>query len=171
MRSKSLWAAGVAVVALVVAGCGSSKKSSSSTASTPAAPATTATTPKQVKKATGIPSRTYKLKLKGSVEVPKGAPNGVGDAVVSLHGSTLHVCWRFSHLHGFTDATFAHIHQGKAGVAGNIVVPLSTGPKLVHKGCVPASATLIGAIEKNPSGFYVNIHSKQYPGGAVRSQL
>jgi hypothetical protein len=33
------------------------------------------------------------------------------------------------------------------------------------------SAALIEAIEKDPHGYCVNIHSKQYPGGAVRAQL
>jgi hypothetical protein len=118
-----------------------------------------------------VPSRTYRLKLKGSAEVPKGAPQGTGSAVVTLRGKTSQVCWRFTHLKGFTSATFAHIHQGTAGTSGNILVPLSTGPKLKHSGCVTSSAAVISAIAKNPKGFYVNIHSKKYPGGAVRSQL
>jgi hypothetical protein len=33
-----------------------------------------------------------------------------------------------------------------------------------------ASATLISSIAANPHHYYVNIHSKQYPGGAVRAQ-
>jgi len=48
---------------------------------------------------------------------------------------------------------------------------LSSGATFLTKGCVPASTTLIGAIAANPSGYYVNIHNKQYPGGAVRAQL
>jgi hypothetical protein len=111
------------------------------------------------------------LKLAGSAEVPKGAPKGSGSAVVTFHGKTLQVCWRFSHLHGFTGATFAHIHKGGKGASGPIVVPLSTGKTFLHKGCVKSSATLIKAMEKDPHGYYVNIHSKKYPGGAVRSQL
>jgi hypothetical protein len=90
---------------------------------------------------------------------------------VSLHGKSLKVCWRFSSLHGFSHATFAHIHLGSAGTAGNIVLPLSTGQKFLHRGCVPTTAAVITAIERNPHGYYVNIHSRKYPNGAVRSQL
>jgi hypothetical protein len=68
---------------------------------------------------------------------------------IAIHGSSV-VCWRFAHLHGFTNATFAHIHVGAKGKSGNIVVPLSPGPRLHQGGCVPVSATLVKAIEHNP---------------------
>ena len=174
MYSKALTVLSIAAAAIGVAACGSSKKSSSSSSSAPAnssAPASTSTKSKKTTKVAGAKSRTYKLKLSGKVEVPKGAPNGTGAAVITLRSKSSQVCWRFSHLHGFTNATFAHIHQGRAGTAGNIVVPLSTAPKLHHAGCVKASPKVMAAIAKNPHGFYVNIHSKTYPGGAVRSQL
>jgi hypothetical protein len=173
MYSKALTVLSIATAALGVAACGSSNKSSSSSSSAPASSSAPSSTTKSKKttKAGAVPSRTYRLVLSGKVEVPKGAPNGKGAAVVTLRGKSSQVCWRFSHLHGFTNATFAHIHHAPAGKAGNIVVPLSTGPKLHHSGCVKASPTIIKTIARNPKGFYVNIHSKVYPGGAVRSQL
>jgi CHRD domain len=91
--------------------------------------------------------------------------------VIALHDSTQQVCWRFAHLAGFSGATFAHIHRGPPGTSGPIVVPLSTSTKLHHKGCVHTTASLLAAIAKDPPAYYVNIHSKQYPDGAIRSQL
>jgi len=177
MRSRLL-IPGLAVAVIGVAGCGSSSSSSSSTsASTPAATtASTAASPStttksaaaKVKKAV---SRTYTLKMIGAAEIPAGAPGGTAKAVVTLSTKTDKVCWTFKSLSGFSNPTFAHIHLGAAGKAGNIVLPLSTGTTLLTKGCVPASATLISAIAANPHGYYVNIHSKKYPGGAVRVQL
>jgi hypothetical protein len=86
---------------------------------------------------------------------------------IAFHGSSV-VCWRFAHLHAFTNATFARIDIGVQGKSGNIVVALSTGPRLHHQGCVPVSAKLVKTIEDHPRGYYVNIHSTTYPGGAVR---
>lgn len=140
-------------------GCGSTSSSTSGTGGSAAKPKT------------GVASRTYHLKLTGKAETPPGAPNGTGAAVIALHGSTLRVCWRFSHLHGFQGATFSHIHSGDSGTSGRVVIPLSTVPKLHHKGCVRASPTVMKAIERHPSGYYVNIHSRRYPAGAVRAQL
>jgi len=34
------------------------------------------------------------------------------------------VCWRFAHLHGFTDATSARVETGAAGRAGQSVIVL-----------------------------------------------
>ena len=145
----------VLTAALGLAGCGGSSSSSNSHASAPK---------------NGIRGHIYRVSLTGKAETPPGAPNGAGSAVIALH-SSLKVCWRFSHLRGFTDATFARIHRGGAGTAGPIVIPLSTTSKLHHKGCVPTTAAMIKAIERDPAGYYVNIHSKQYPAGAVRAQL
>jgi CHRD domain len=158
MRSKLL-ALSFAVLMLGVTACGSSSSSSASSSKTGlSAP-----------KGRG-PIRIYRLALAGRAETPPGAANGTGAAVIAFHGSSV-VCWRFAHLHGFINATFAHIHIGAKGKSGNIVVPLSTGPALHHQGCVPVSGSLVKAIERDPSGYYVNIHSKRYPGGAVRAQL
>jgi hypothetical protein len=156
MRLKLLVPSLVALV-VGVAACGSS------TPSTPKALPPGA-------KAAG-PLSIYRVRLiGGKAETPPGAPQGTGTAVIAFHGSSL-MCWRFAHLHGFINATFAHLHIGAKGKSGNVVVPLSTGPALHHQGCVPVSAVLVKAIEGHPANYYVNIHSKEYPSGAVRAQL
>ena len=65
----------------------------------------------------------------------------------------------------------AHIHKGAKGTSGNIVVPLPGSFLAKASGCVPASGAILRAIEADPHGYYVNIHSKKYPGGAIRAQL
>lgn len=148
----------LATVALGAAGCGSSSSSTKAPTSGPSAAKSSR------------PARIYRVSLTGKAETPAGAPNGRGAAVIAIHGSST-VCWRFAHLHGFAHATFAHLHIGASGKSGNIVVPMSTAPALHHQGCVPVKAALIKAIEHNPGGYYVNIHSTKYPAGAVRAQL
>jgi CHRD domain len=150
----------LAVTILALAGCGSGGSSSSSGSSGS----------RVAGAALPGPVRTYRVVLSGVAETPRGAPNGTGDAIIAFHGTST-VCWRFAHLHGFTNATFAHIHAATKGKAGKIVVPLSTGPRLRHQGCVPATPALVSAIVQKPQDYYVNIHSARYPGGAVRAQL
>jgi hypothetical protein len=38
-------------------------------------------------------------------------------------------------------------------------------------GCVEADRGLIKDIRKNPAGYYVNVHTTEFPGGAIRDQL
>ena len=116
------------------------------------------------------PARIYRIALTDTGERPHGAPGGTGAAVIAIHGSSV-VCWRFAHLRGFLKATAAHIHLGVSGKSGRVVVPLSTGRQLRHRGCTRASASVITAIEQHPERYYVNVHSLQYPAGAVRAQL
>src|SRR6185503_2303812 len=69
-------------------------------------------------------------------------------------------------------ATAAHIHQGSVGIAGPIVVTL-TPPNAsgLSAGCVSASKETVKAISKAPSNYYVNVHTSDFPNGAVRGQL
>lgn len=170
------WSRILGVAALAAAlgalGCGSSKKSSSASSETsssasspyaPAAPASTSAAPAQFK------SRTYRVKLAGSNEVPKGAPNGSGIAVIRLLAKTDQACWTFSALKEATSPTASHIHEGAAGTSGPVVIAFA--PPYRPSGCVGASASLLARIVANPHQYYVNIHNAKYPGGVVRAQL
>ena len=164
MRSRIALVA-VAVTALAFAGCGSSSSTSSTKSSS--SPSTAATTTPPTTNAT-VKAHVYTVNMKGSNEVPKGAPNGSATAVITIKTSK-QVCWAFTNLKNVTAPKVDHIHQGPAGASGSIVIPLGTAYK--PSGCVPASATLLSQIESKPSGFYVNIHNVAYPQGAVRGQL
>ena len=109
-------------------------------------------------------------KLKGANEAPvKGDPNGTGLVVLHLSTANGTACWQFSNVKNIAKPTRAHIHKGRKGVSGPVVIPL--GKTYEAKGCARASKTLIEAIETNPNRYYVNIHNAKYPGGAIRGQL
>jgi hypothetical protein len=113
--------------------------------------------------------RTLSVTMTGKQETPKGDPNGKGTAKITLQGSRGRVCFRLS-WSGIDTPTASHIHQGRRGVAGPVVVPLFGGaPK--HSGCVKADKKLIGKIAKSPSSYYVNVHTRKFPAGALRAQL
>ena len=38
-------------------------------------------------------------------------------------------------------------------------------------GCATADRALVKEILQNPAGFYVNVHTSDFPAGAVRGQL
>jgi hypothetical protein len=114
--------------------------------------------------------KTQTVQLKGSAETPKGSPKGKGTFSFQLLTATGKLCYSLK-WSGIGSPSAAHVHKGKAGVAGNIVIVLSGTPPVKHSGCVNASKTLLKAIQKNPKAYYVNVHTAKYPGGAIRAQL
>lgn len=110
----------------------------------------------------------FEAHLLGKSEVPKGAPSGKGTANITITGTK--VCWKFTGVKGIDKVTASHIHVGKAGTSGNVVVAFFAGP-LKTTGCVAAPAKVVAGIAKNPKGYYVNIHTLKYPAGAIRGQL
>lgn len=125
--------------------------------------------------ATASQAQVHNLKatLTGPVEVPPGDPDGRGTATVTLNADTGQVCYWLAVSNIKLPAAAAHIHKGAPGVAGPIVVPLFTTPDADGKanGCVKADVALINAIGANPADYYVNVHNKDFPAGAVRGQL
>jgi hypothetical protein len=104
--------------------------------------------------------------LLGKSETPKGDPDGTGTAEVKITGTR--VCWEIKTAK-VAPIVAAHIHKGRPGVAGPVVVPF--GKTFKAKGCIASTAAIVAAIEKSPSSYYVNVHNAKYPGGALRGQL
>ena len=114
----------------------------------------------------------FTAQMSGANETPAGDPDGTGTALVRLNLTEGLVCFHLT-VANIDKPVAAHIHRGAAGVAGPVVVPF-VAPDATSgqsKGCVSADPALIQEIQSNPSGFYVNVHTGPFPGGAVRGQL
>jgi hypothetical protein len=108
--------------------------------------------------------------LSGSEERPgPGDPNGSGFAVVAAIPETGQICYGLA-VFGLGPVTAAHIHEAPAGVPGPIVVPLAPPTQGASGGCV-ANAEEAEDIAANPEDYYVNVHTTEFPGGAIRGQL
>ena len=114
-------------------------------------------------------NKTFTVKMTGAQETPKGSPKGKGTATITLNQAKGQVCFKLTWT-GIGTPNASHIHSGKKGVSGPVVIPLFGGTAK-HNGCVKASKSLIGKIAKNPARYYVNVHTAKYPGGAIRAQL
>ena len=111
----------------------------------------------------------FELALKGPNESPAAPASNKGTVELTLNAKTGKVCWEFKLAHIDGKPNQAHIHKGKRGVSGNVVVPLGAAYK--RQGCTTASKTLVKSILKTPAGFYVNVHNAKHPLGAMRGQL
>jgi len=69
-------------------------------------------------------------------------------------------------------AVGAHIHEGVWGTNGPIVADLTPpGSNGMSAGCIDVGSELVDRIVDDPAGFYVNIHTGQFPDGAIRGNL
>lgn len=115
--------------------------------------------------------------LAGGNEVTASAPNtgdadAFGTATVVLDGTTK-IC--FAIIVNNTDTpTAAHIHAGRAGVAGSAKVTLTApngGNPGTSSGCVTTTTTIFNAIKANPASYYINVHTMTFGSGALRGNL
>ncbi len=116
-------------------------------------------------------AETLRSTMTGKQEIPKGDLNGRGTARITTNRARGRVCFRIR-LSRVGSVSAGHIHQEVRGKVGDVVVPFFDKPTRRPQGCTRGvKKSLIRAIERRPNRFYVNVHNKRHPGGAVRGQL
>ena len=108
-----------------------------------------------------------------TVPVWAGDPDGTGSALITINVGQGQLCWETSVSDISLPASASHIHQAVEGIRGDIVVFLSppdgTGRAV---GCrLGIDPTLLRQILERPTTFYVNVHTSDFPAGAIRGQL
>jgi CHRD domain len=100
-----------------------------------------------------------------------GDLNGRGSFSATFDGNEL--CYGIQ-VKNIDDPIAAHIHRGGRNVAGPVVMPLEhpeAGDPGSSTACEDVPAALARQIKRTPRRFYVNVHTADFPGGAVRGQL
>jgi hypothetical protein len=98
--------------------------------------------------------------------------DGTGSAKITLDPDAGTACWELT-VENIEPVTQSHIHIGAEGESGDVVVPLDVdGFEGTSEGCVEdQDAAALQAIIDDQSGYYVNVHTADFPGGAIRGQL
>ena len=126
----------------------------------------------------------YRAKLDGNNEVPP--VNTTAEGVINFKTKNDMMTWKMN-VTGIADATGAHIHQGKIGENGDIVVDLmkvskhsDTAKGMIMRGNV-SDSSLTGPMEGKTvadlqtamtnGDTYVNVHTDDHPDGEIRGQV
>ena len=119
----------------------------------------------------GTVGESYNTALVGQQEVPgPGDPDGTGTAKITADATTNQVCYDLT-VQNISRPTAAHIHKGARGVAGPPVVTLEAPTSGAISKCMGVDKAIAAGIIADPSSYYVNVHTADYPDGAVRGQL
>ncbi len=124
-----------------------------------------------------LSAQTLGAVLTGSQETPAPcATQGSGNATVTFDSTRQNINVTITVANLGSPINNFHIHEGAAGVSGPVVLNLiGLGGTFVNgtmTGTFPVTdAALVGRMLQNPGNFYVNVHTAQCPGGAIRGQL
>ncbi|HKC03157.1 MAG TPA: CHRD domain-containing protein [Sphingomicrobium sp.] len=103
-----------------------------------------------------------------------GDPDGTGTANITVNVGQQRVCWKIT-TSNLSTITRAHIHKAPAGIAGPIVVGFFEANDVRLDGCTPTTQPLdrrlLQDIIQHPQAYYVNVHTVDFPNGAIRGQL
>ncbi len=115
-------------------------------------------------------THTMTIQLSGGAEVPgPGDTDGSGEAKLTFNHDKSEICYDIT-VKDIQDVTAAHIHVGASGKSGGPKVTFKKGAD-GWKGCATADKTLLNDFMQNPGNYYVNVHNKEFPNGALRGQL
>jgi hypothetical protein len=110
--------------------------------------------------------------LSGQQEVPAvdTAANGYAYAAVDQNDYELILTVRTT---GVDNATMAHIHTGRVGTNGDVLVGLEQSDSMAGVWIVPDSTMIDQATFDvlAGGGHYVNVHTPEYPSGELRGQI
>lgn len=103
----------------------------------------------------------------------EGDPDGSGFATITINIGQGETCWDLRVSNVLLPAGAAHIHRAAPGLSGPIVIGLSAPDAGgTATGCTSeANRDLLKEILQHSERFYVNVHTAEFPKGAIRGQL
>jgi hypothetical protein len=121
----------------------------------------------------GHGGRPLSTTMTGGAEVPlPGDPDGSGTATITVNPGQVQVCWEITVENITLPAKAAHIHVGGPTDPGPVLVTLSPPDASgSSSGCAQVSRALAWAIIQDSEDYYVNVHTLDFPSGAIRGQL
>lgn len=107
--------------------------------------------------------------LDGASEPGGGDTDGTGAFAADVDADAGDFCYTLTAAKT-SKPTMAHVHTGAAGANGPPVITVDvTGTG--GDECVAVEPDILKAIVANPAGYYVNVHTADFPAGAIRGQL
>lgn len=114
----------------------------------------------------GLHYTEFFVELNGENEVgAAGDPDGIGWGTLKIDGATNELVWDFKANNILVPIIGFHIHEAPAGQNGPVV--FNFGEMLVGSAIDGVAQDVLAM----PSDYYLNIHTEEFPAGAIRGQV
>ena len=109
----------------------------------------------------------FKATLKGSDEVPSNPSTATGTSTLTYNSDTK----TFTDVTSYSGITpsMGHIHKAAAGENGPVIFPFTELASPINLTSAPLTEEQVTALFAD--SMYVNLHTKEFPGGEIRGQL
>ncbi len=113
-------------------------------------------------------SATFDLTLAGSGQPGDGDTSGTGTATVTFDDDR--VCYLVE-VQVDSEVTALHLHEGPPDAEGEVLVNLDAPVGGSIDSCTVVGADVVSAVLADPAGHYLNVHTRDFPNGAIRAQF
>lgn len=116
--------------------------------------------------------RALQATLTGAAEVPgPGDVDGTGMFDLSANTGQAELCYALR-AYNVGTITSVHLHRGAAGVDGDQLFTLALPSAGYSRDCVDnLDRDVIHDILAHPASYYINVHTDDFPSGAIRGPL
>ena len=112
----------------------------------------------------------FSAQLRGASELAGGDPDGTGVAHITFSDTSQRICVDLQ-VSNIGPVTAAHIHRGTSRINGAPMVTLDPPDDDRRDDCFVVGEDLRNEVRHDPTGFYVNVHTAEFPNGAIRGQI
>lgn len=114
----------------------------------------------------------FTVPLTGQQQVPPVQSEGSGTANLTYDPSTKVLTWSIAYNGVSSPVTMAHFHMGGQGKNGPVVFWLSKRGAAVSSPITGEATLTPEQVKQFMAGdWYINVHTKDHPGGEIRGQV